>query len=55
MKSKENKETENLTQKANDYEYKELLGLIRKYDMDNVDARIICDIVYDYFDNRILF
>ena len=50
---KEQEPKEDLTKKANDYDYKELLGMIKKYNMESADASIVIDIVYDYFDKTI--
>lgn len=34
------------------YDYIQLLGLIRKYDMDEKDTKLVAEIVYDYLDQN---
>lgn len=48
MKPKEEKKQDNLLA-----DYSMLLGLIDKYDMDNLDTRLIVGIVADYFDKNL--
>ena len=40
----------NITQS---YDYIQLLGLIRKYDMEEKDIRLVAEIVYDYLDQNV--
>lgn len=48
-------EAHNLTeeQEPQTYDYIQLLGLIRKYDMEEKDTRLIAEIVYDYLDQNV--
>lgn len=40
-------------QETQTYDYIQLLGLIRKYDMEEKDTRLIAEIVYDYLDENV--
>ena len=40
------------SQDAQEYDYIQLLGLIRKYDMENRDAKLVAEIVYDYLEKN---
>ena len=48
-KSEENKLN---FEKSNMYDYIQLLGLARKYDMNEYEYKLILGIVYDYLDNN---
>lgn len=39
-------------QEPQTYDYIQLLGLIRKYDMDEYDAKLVAEIVYDYLEQN---
>lgn len=53
MKPKEEKKTIEPKQEPLVYDYIQLLGLTTKYGMDNLDTKLIAEIVYDYLDKNV--
>ena len=53
MKPKEEKKPIEPKQEPLVYDYIQLLGLTTKYDMDNIDIKLIAEIVYDYLDKNV--
>ena len=53
MKTKEEKKPIEPKQEPLVYDYIQLLGLTTKYDMDNIDIKLIAEIVYDYLDKNV--